>query len=123
MTVTARVEVLVASPDAALRGQVSLALEGERFDVGQVADTQEAVHRIAARPPAVLVAGLDLGGRGVLALADTLRAQPETRDVRVLVVTPPGEAVPEDAPGVDGVLATPFTSLALLRRVEGLLEG
>ena len=114
-------EVLVASPDAGVRAQVALALDGQRFGVVGAIDTDEAVSQIAARPPAVLVVDLRLEGRGALALARTLRSQAETDRIRVLVLTPAGERVPEDAAGVDGVLATPFTSLTLLRRVEGLI--
>jgi DNA-binding response OmpR family regulator len=115
------VEVLVASPDAGLRGQVALALGGQRFEVVEATDTDEAVSHIASRPPAVLVADLRLEGRGALALARTLRTQPETDHIRVLVLTSAEARVPEDAVGIDGVLATPFTSLALLRRVEAQL--
>ena len=117
------VEVLVASAHEGVRGQVALALGGERFEVAEATDTDEAVRHIASRPPAVLVVDLRLEGRGALALARTLRSQPTTEHVRVLVLTSVDERVPEDADGVDGVLAIPFTSLALLRRVESLLGG
>lgn len=115
------VEVVVASPDAGLRGQVSLALGGGRFAVTEVTDTGEVVDRIAQHPPDVLIADARLEGHGALALARTLRDQPETATVRVLVLTSPGDPLPEDAPGVDAALTTPFTSLALLRRLEAVL--
>jgi DNA-binding response OmpR family regulator len=114
--------VLVASPDERLRGQVALALDGERYSVAQAETTDAAIHDIAERLPAVLVVDLQLGGRGALALARTLRSQAATASVRVLLLAPSGQGVGEDAEGIDGVLATPFTSLALLRRLESILE-
>ncbi len=115
------VEVLVASWDEGLRGRVALALDGDRFTVVEAATTDEAVQRVAERPPAVLLADLRLDGRGALALARALRRQADTAGVRVLVLAEPGAELGEDAEVVDGVLATPFTSLALLRRLESLL--
>lgn len=118
------VDVIVASGDGGLRGQVTLALDGERFEVASATDTDEAVHAVADRLPQLLVVDLQLDGAGGLALARTVRAQPETSAARILLLVPTGETVPTEAPGVDGVLAAPFTSLALLAKVEALLgEG
>lgn len=113
--------VLVACAGQALRGQVSLALDGDRFDVATAADTDEAVRELASRLPRLLVVDLDLGGAGSLALARTVRQQPETDAVRVLLLVPAGGVPPDAAPGVDATLVAPFTSLALLRKVEDLL--
>lgn len=117
----ASVEVLIASPDQRLRGQVALALDGERFEVAVAETTDEAVRTIAERPPAVLVVDARLEGHGPAALARTLRRQDDTADIRVLLLAAPAAPGPEAAEGIDAVLATPFTSLALLRRVEQLL--
>jgi two-component system, OmpR family, phosphate regulon response regulator PhoB len=121
--VDATTSVLVACADEGLRGQVSLALDGERFEVDTAEDTDAAVHALAARLPSLLIVDLHLGGAGSLALARTIRRQPETRAIAVLLVVPPGEPVPDEVPGVDGVLVAPFTALALLRKVDALLAG
>lgn len=115
--------ILVASADLGLRGQVALALGGERFEVSTASDTDEAVAHIAESPPEVLLADLELQGAGALALARTLRGQHETGAVRTLVLAAPGASVPTDAPGVDGVVVAPFTTLTLLRKVDTALEG
>lgn len=115
--------VLVACADEQLRVQVRLALDGERFDVADAADTDEAVRGLASRLPDLLVLDLELGGAGALPLARTVRQQPETQEIRVLLVLPAGASAPEDAPGIDATIAAPFTSLALLRKVDALLGG
>lgn len=102
---------------------MSLALDGDRFEVATAQDTDDAVRALATRLPGLLVADLHLGGAGSLALARTVRQQPETQAIKVLLLIPPGEQVGnEQLPGVDATLSAPFTSLALLRKVHGLLE-
>jgi CheY-like chemotaxis protein len=120
MSVTESTPVLVACADDGLRGQVSLALDGDRFEVATATDTDEAVRQLATRLPRVLVVDLHLGGAGSLALARSVRQQPETNAIRVLLLVPPGDDPPEEAPGVDATLVAPFTPLALLRKVDGL---
>jgi CheY-like chemotaxis protein len=115
--------VLVACGDEGLRGQVSLALHGDRYEVTTARDTDEAVRAVASRLPSVLIADLELGGAGALALAHTVRQQPETKGIRVLLVTSEGPRVADQPSGVDATLLAPFTSLALLRKVDGLLAG
>jgi DNA-binding response OmpR family regulator len=119
--VTGSIPVLVACGDEGLRGQVVLALDGERFDVAAASHTDEAVRELATRLPEVLVVDVGLGGAGALALARTVRRQPETMDIRVLLLVPAGTEVPDETPGVDATLIAPFTSLALLGKVDGLV--
>lgn len=116
-----RTTVLVASADEGTRAHVRLTLGGDRFDVQEAADTDDAVRTIAERLPAVLVLDLDLPGSGALALARSVRAQPETAATRSLVLVPRGRTLPDGADGVDATLAMPATSLALLRKVDDLL--
>jgi DNA-binding response OmpR family regulator len=115
--------VLVACGDEGLRGQVSLALDGDRFEVTTASDTDEAVRVVASRLPSVLIADLELGGAGALALARTVRRQPETKGIRVLLLSSGGERTADHPAGVDATLLAPFTSLALLRKVDALLAG
>ncbi|MEX1177414.1 MAG: response regulator [Nitriliruptor sp.] len=115
-------EVLVASGDAGTRAQVALTLGAERFVVAEAEDTGSAIRAVAGRRPAVLVLDAALPGAGAVALARTLRANPETEATRVLVLTNRGDSLTGSSPGVDASLAVPFTALALLRKVEGLLD-
>jgi CheY-like chemotaxis protein len=115
--------VLVACGDEGLRGQVSLALDGDRFEVTTAGTTDEAVRVLASRLPSVLIADLDLAGAGALALARTVRRQPETQGIRVLILASGDRQAAEEPPGVDATLLAPFTSLALLRKVDALLDG
>jgi two-component system, OmpR family, alkaline phosphatase synthesis response regulator PhoP len=112
--------VLVASGDEGLRAQVALTLGDDRYQVIEADDTEAAIVAIATQLPPLLVLDAALEGAGALAIAKSIRAQPETAGSRVLVLTTRGDGAPADAPGVDATLALPFTSLALLRKNDTL---
>jgi CheY-like chemotaxis protein len=56
---------------------------------------------------------------------ETLKADPSTSDVLVIVVTATGEEGRRKAlsQGADGYITKPFSPLALLRTVERVLRG
>jgi DNA-binding response OmpR family regulator len=114
--------VLVASPDEGTRSQVRLTLGADRYTVAEAADTDDAIRSVAGEIPALAILDLTLPGAGALAFARTLRSQPETAGVRVLLLVPRG-AEPPAADVIDASLAFPTTSFALLRKVDDLQAG
>jgi DNA-binding response OmpR family regulator len=102
---------------------VRLTLGDERFRVIEATDTDGAVVAVASELPALLLLDHGLPGAGALAIARTVRAQPETSTARAIVLVPRGTELPGDAEGVDATLALPATSFALLRKVETVLAG
>jgi DNA-binding response OmpR family regulator len=115
------VVVLVASADPRTRAHVTLTLGDARFRVVEAVDTDEAVRGVATDRPQLLVLDADLPGAGSVALARTVRSQPETAATRVLVLTARGAAAPVEEGAVDATLAVPATAFSLLRKVETLL--
>ncbi len=113
--------VLVASGDAGTRAQVLLTLGDERFTVHEAEDTDQALQVIASDLPPLIVLDAELAGAGALAVARSLRRQPETAGLRILLLSRRDAPVASDAVGVDATLALPFTAFALLRKVDGLL--
>jgi DNA-binding response OmpR family regulator len=115
--------VLVASASDDVRGLVRMTLAGERFEVVEVTDLDDAIFEVALTVPDVLVIDATLSGEErVLALARTLRAQPDTAGVRTLLVAARG-TVSEKEAGVDAVVSLPMTPYTLLRRIEEILTG
>jgi CheY-like chemotaxis protein len=112
--------VLVASADEGTRAQVRLTLGDERFTVEEASDTDGAIRAVAEALPDLTVLDLALPGAGALAFARTLRAQPETSRVRILLFVPRGQQVPDEDAGIDATLAVPVTSFALLRKIDEL---
>jgi DNA-binding response OmpR family regulator len=115
--------VLVASADEGTRAQVRLTLGDDRFTVEEASDTDDAIRAVAESPPELTVLDLALPGAGAVAIARTLRTQPETSRVRVLLLVQRGQPVPDEAEGIDATLAVPVTSFALLRKVDDLVTA
>jgi two-component system, OmpR family, phosphate regulon response regulator PhoB len=113
--------VVVVSTDVGTRSHVRLTLGDDRFEIREAGDTASAIHLVAEQQPAVMVLDLDLPGGGALALARSLRSQPETETVRTLVLVPRGGTVPDESTGIDASLMVPATTFALLKKVDGLL--
>jgi len=117
--VTDRARVVVVSPDEATRALVRLTLGEDRYEVVDHGSLDEAVRGIATATPRVLILDLALAG-DALPLARTLREQPETADIRTLILAHRGTQAPTEAAGVDATLVVPATAFALLRKVDGL---
>lgn len=118
-----RRRILVADADEGTRTQARLTLAGSAYDVVEAADTEGAIRHIAATLPDLVLLDLALPGAGGLRLTRSLKAQPETRGAIVVVLYDRAEPVDDDEAdraGVDALLATPFTSLSLLAKVDGL---
>lgn len=115
------VAVLVASADDGTRAQVALTLGDSRFHVLGAGDTEGAIRRVATDRPPLLVLDADLPGAGSVALARTVRSQPETAATRILLLIDRGGASPGADGAIDETLSVPFTAVALLRKVELLL--
>lgn len=118
--------VLVADQDEATRSHVLLTLGGESYEVVEAEDTESAIHRIAEKRPAVVLVAAELPGAGGVALATSLKAQPETAGIQVVLLSDKGAPVDQDAArdaGVDEFLAKPFNAFALLKKVDGLLAS
>jgi two-component system, cell cycle response regulator DivK len=73
--------------------------------------------------PDVLVCDLDMPNMGGIALCRALRADPATRDVRILVVSGDGRSQTTAAldAGCDAVLVKPCSGALLVRAIERLL--
>lgn len=117
------IPVLVASGDPGTRAQVLLTLGDERFVAHEAGHTDEALRVIATVLPPLVVLDIELEGAGALAVARSLRHQPETAGLHTLLLTRRDSPVADDVDGVDATLALPFTAFALLRKVDALVTA
>lgn len=113
--------MVVASASDGVRAQLRLTLGDERFEVVEAADARSAATEVASRRPALVVLDADLPGGGAASFATALRGQPETADIRILVLSPRDGTAGDLPAAVDATIGLPATSFALLRRIEELL--
>jgi two-component system phosphate regulon response regulator PhoB len=113
--------VLIAEDDSSVRMTIELVLQGEGFRTLLATDGEEALRLATSELPDMILMDQTmpkLGGKQVLA---ALRAQTETRQIPVLVLSGRSWGAAEDWPGAQ-FLGKPFNSDELLMRIREALK-
>jgi CheY-like chemotaxis protein len=114
--------VLVVEDEPAIRGLLSLLLEGEGYLVDGASDGREALIKLAGQPPDVLVVDLDLPVMNGCDLVRACRADAGLRHLPIIAISGlvGGHAV-QDL-DVQDVLPKPFSLDTLLNVLHGILR-
>lgn len=80
-------KVLIVEDDRFLRRACEASLRRRGFDVITAADGEEALRLVRAEPPALLLLDMLMPKLSGIELLRALRADPATRDVRVLILS------------------------------------
>jgi CheY-like chemotaxis protein len=116
--------VLLAAESATIRRVLELTFAGGDIDVISVADGEQAIARIPAERPDVVLADIALPQRSGYDVAAFVKNDPALSHIRVLLLAGAFEPV-DDARAAqvkcDGVLAKPFEPRHVLTRVQELL--
>ncbi len=112
--------VLIVDQDEAIRAMVRLTLEGERTVVVEAEDVDQALVVAHDHHPDVALVDLDLPEGGGL---DACRLLRDRADLRTIVLVPKDRLgrLRDDTRACDAVLTKPFTTMALLRKVDEVL--
>ena len=116
-----RPAIAVADADEAIRSLVHLTLDGERLAVVQAADADELLQVASERGAAVAIIDRSLPERGGIAACWQLKQQDASVQTILLVRKEDLDDVRDEQNVVDALLTKPFTSLALLRKVDDVL--
>jgi DNA-binding response OmpR family regulator len=117
--------ILIVEDHPTMREAMRLVLEGEGFAIDEAADGRTALETIRSAPPDLVFLDLNLPGTTGSDVLSSLKKDPATAAVRVIVVTATGEEGREAALrlGADEYFTKPFSPIALLRTVERVLGG
>lgn len=117
--------ILVVEDHPTMREAMRLVLEGEGFTIDEAPDGRTALEAIRREPPDLVFLDLNIPGTSGPEVLSTLKADPLTAGVRVIVVTATGEEGREQAMklGADEYFTKPFSPIALLQTVERVLGG
>jgi CheY-like chemotaxis protein len=117
--------ILIVEDHQTMREAMRLVLEGEGFSIDEAADGRTALERVRRDPPDLLFLDLNIPGTSGADVLATLKRDPTTADIRVIVVTATGEEGRAEALrlGADEYFTKPFSPTALLRTVERVLAG
>ncbi len=119
-------KILLADDEPAMRSLVAATLADEtRFEILHAANGPEALAIARAEHPVILLLDVNMPGLDGYQVCRELKAYPATADIVIFMLT--AHAQPEDqqrglAAGADGYFRKPFSPLALLERVESILE-
>lgn len=116
--------VVVADAVDGIRSLVRLTLDGDSYHVDAAGNAHQALRLVAVRRPDLVLVAADLPGAGGASVAASLKAQPETRHARVILLFDRGQQVDQQQPcygAVDDFLAKPFNAFTLLRKVATAL--
>jgi CheY-like chemotaxis protein len=104
---------------------VRILLASEGYDVQTAADAEEALRMLRQSRPAMILMDIQLPGIDGLELTRRLKADPATRDIRILGLTAYAMKGDEEkilAAGCDGYIAKPIDTRSLPSVIESYFE-
>lgn len=119
----AKADILIVEDHPTMREAMRLILEHEGFDIREAPDGGTALSLARERPPDLMFLDLNIPGTSGAEVLTALKADPATKDIRVIIVTATGEEGREFviSLGADEYFTKPFSPTALLRTVEKVL--
>jgi len=119
------VRVLVVEDHPTMREAMRLVLEAEGFGYEAAADGDAAIASVRRRPPDVVFLDLNIPGTPGPEVLRSLKADPATAAIPVIVVTATGEEGRAEAValGADGYVTKPFGPESLLTTVRRALAS
>ena len=118
--------LLLADDSVTIQRVIELTFADEDIEVIAVGDGREAIRRIEADPPDIVLADVGMPEKDGYEVAAFVKNSPRLKHIPVLLLTGAFEPVDErraQEVGCDGVLAKPFEPQMVITRVNELLQA
>src|SRR5689334_268069 len=118
--------LLLADDSVTIQRVIELTFADEDITVVAVSDGDQAIERIDAEPPDIVLVDIGMPGRTGYEVTQHIKQSPRLSHIPVLLLTGAFEPVDQAkaaAVGCDGVLAKPFEPQLVIARVKELLGG
>ncbi|MBI2320918.1 MAG: response regulator [Chloroflexi bacterium] len=118
-------KLLIADDDPTLRNLVRTTLQSDEYEILEAGTGNEALAVARAERPQLVLLDVQMPGLTGVAVCRELKADPETRDTIVVMLTSrsqEADLAEGRAAGADEYLTKPFSPLRLLRLVESVLR-
>lgn len=125
MVTDERRKVLLADDDPSLRRLVGTTLGSQDFELLHAEDGDEALAVARREHPAVILLDVNMPRRNGFEVCRLLKADPETADIRIVMLTARGNDADRQLgreAGADEYFVKPFSPVKLLDTVYALLE-
>ncbi len=119
-------KLLLADDSVTIQRVIELTFAEENVTVTAVSDGQQAIDRIQADRPDIVLADVGMPKRDGYEVASFIKGDPALEHIPVLLLTGAFEPIDEErarSARCDGVLAKPFEPQLLISRVKELLKG
>ena len=119
-------KLLLADDSVTIQRVIEMTFSGEDVQVLAVSDGEEAIARIAAEKPDIVLADIGMPKRSGYEVSAFVKGRPELAHIPVLLLAGAFEPVDETKAkeaGCDGVLVKPFEPQHVIARVRELLGG
>jgi two-component system alkaline phosphatase synthesis response regulator PhoP len=113
--------VLVVDDEPNIALSLECLMHGQGFEVRVATDGEAALAALRERPPHVMLLDVTMPKRDGYDVCQTVRATPEWRGVRIIMLTARGRAVEQEkglALGADDCIAKPFSTREVIERVR-----
>ena len=116
--------LLLADDSVTIQRVIELTFADQDIQVVAVSDGDQAIERLEASPPDIVLADIGMPGKNGYEVAQYIRESPRLAHIPVVLLTGAFEPVDQAraaAAGCDGVLAKPFEPQMVIGRVKELL--
>src|SRR5206468_6683269 len=116
--------LLLADDSVTIQRVIELTFADEDITVVAVSDGDQAIERLDAAPPDIVLADIGMPGKNGYEVAQYIRQTPKLSHIPVVLLTGAFEPVDQaraSEAGCDGVLAKPFEPQLVIGRVKELL--
>ena len=117
--------LLLADDSVTIQRVIELTFADEDVTVVAVSDGDQAIERLQASPPDIVLADIGMPGKNGYEVAQYIRRSPRLAHIPVVLLTGAFEPVDQaraNEAGCDGVLAKPFEPQLVISRVKELLS-
>src|SRR5688572_451295 len=119
-------KLLLADDSVTIQRVIELTFSGEDIQVVAVGDGEQAITRIPAEQPDVVLADIGMPRKGGYDVASFVKGRPDLSHIPVLLLAGAFEPVDQtraEQVGADGVLIKPFEPRQVIERVKELLAA
>jgi DNA-binding response OmpR family regulator len=117
--------ILVVDDEPSILLSLEFLMEQEGYDVYCATDGDEALQAIRDKKPDLILLDVMMPKRDGFEVCQTIRANPEWKEVRIIILTAKGREVDQEkglALGADDYITKPFATQELVKKVRMVLE-
>lgn len=118
-------KLLIADDEPGIRRLVRMTLESDEYEIIEASNGDEALNLARHHRPALMLLDVMMPRRGGFDICRELKTDPDTASITIVMLTARAQESDQHegrAAGADDYFMKPFSPLALMRKVDEILE-